>query len=309
MLAEIKKTLIYAKSRRTRYVEFLRRNGVSRPNNIPLPNATHWNSWFKMAFYVEEYLQFIRDFYAQEHEENTSPAIEKIVAILNDQQEYGRVWINLAFIKNYGQQFVRDLDFFQTENVPVFPYIEGHIEQLESAINTGKSLTTLVQPVLEVFSKLNTEPDLFFSLFRSAYQAAYNKFSEHISNHPTRPLFQETRIFDPRFILLSTISHNIASYSYIREFANPSVDLVQEWAVYCNFNLAMVEFHTLDEFWNKVSYQLPLLSEIAFDYIWLPISSCSVERSFSAYNKILSDDRQNLSKESLRALTTMYYNQ
>ncbi|CAG8532153.1 4593_t:CDS:1, partial [Scutellospora calospora] len=45
-------------------------------------------------------------FYAQEYRENTSSAIEKIVVILNDQQEYRRVWINLAFIKNYGQQFV-----------------------------------------------------------------------------------------------------------------------------------------------------------------------------------------------------------
>src|SRR6185437_11782835 len=101
--------------------------GVSSPSNIPLFNATRWNSWYKMAFYIEEHLQFIRDFYVQEQKDNTSPAIEKIVAILIDQQEYGRVWIYLTFIKNYGQQFTRDLDFFQTKNLPVFPFIEGRI--------------------------------------------------------------------------------------------------------------------------------------------------------------------------------------
>jgi hypothetical protein len=54
--------------------------------------------------------------------------------------------------------------------------------------------------------------------------------------------------------------------------------------------------------------QLPLLSNIALDYIWLPISSCTVERSFSIYNTILDDDRQNLSLESLKALAMMHFN-
>ena len=33
--------------------------------------------------------------------------------------------------------------------------------------------------------------------------------------------------------------------------------------------------------------KLLILSKIALEYIWLPISSCSVERSFSIYNNIL----------------------
>jgi hypothetical protein len=53
---------------------------------------------------------------------------------------------------------------------------------------------------------------------------------------------------------------------------------------------------------------LPLFSQIAFDYIWLPISSCSVERSFSKYNSILDDNRQNLSKDSLQSLNMLYFN-
>ena len=38
------------------------------------------------------------------------------------------------------------------------------------------------------------------------------------------------------------------------------------------------------------------------------ISSYSVERSFSNYNNILSNDRQNLSKNSLRSLNMLYFN-
>ena len=137
-----------------------------QPTNIPLPSVTQWNAWYEMAFYVEEYLQLIRDFYVQEQREGTSSSsIEKIVKILTDQQDYGRVCIYLAFIKNYGQQFVHDLDFFQTENLPVFPFIESRIEQLESTINTGRSMMTLIQPISDALLKLNTQPDVFFSIF------------------------------------------------------------------------------------------------------------------------------------------------
>ena len=55
-----------------------------------------------------------------------------------------------------------------------------------------------------------------------------------------------------------------------------------------------------------MAIRLPILSQIAFNYIWLPISSCAVERSFSLYNTILDNDRQNLSKESFKQLNMMY---
>ncbi len=49
----------------------------------------------------------------------------------------------------------------------------------------------------------------------------------------------------------------------------------------------------LDQYWINKAIQLPILSSIALDYIWLPISSCTVERSFSIYNSLLDSDQQN----------------
>ena len=86
------------------------------------------------------------------------------------------------------------------------------------------------------------------------------------------------------------------------------MSLIQEWSIYININLNTIEFADLNEFWDKVSLQLPILEKIARNYIWLPISSCAVERSFSVYNKILDDDRQNLTTNSLKMLTMMYFN-
>ena len=53
---------------------------------------------------------------------------------------------------------------------------------------------------------------------------------------------------------------------------------------------------------------LPILSNIALDYIWLPISSCSVECSFSIYNNLLNSDCQNLSCKLLKQLSMLYFN-
>jgi len=52
----------------------------------------------------------------------------------------------------------------------------------------------------------------------------------------------------------------------------------------------------LDDYWKNLSVSLPILSNIALDYIWLPISSCAVEHSFSLYNLLLDFNRQSLSE-------------
>jgi hypothetical protein len=90
---------------------------------------------------------------------------------------------------------------------------------------------------------------------------------------------------------------------------NPSNELIIEWGIYCNLECHISSEETdLNEYWLGLSQQLPLLSQIALNYIWFPISSCSVERSFSMYNSLLDNDRQNLSPDSLKKLNMLYFN-
>ena len=105
----------------------------------------------------------------------------------------------------------------------------------------------------------------------------------------------------------NTQRHSIYQYSVINELNNPSNNLVHEWGIYCGLEFdGSVDESKLDVYWNNLTTRLPILSQIAFDYIWLPISSCAVERSFSLYNTLLDNDC--LSKESLKQLNMMYYN-
>ncbi|GBB83492.1 hypothetical protein RclHR1_01020033 [Rhizophagus clarus] len=101
---------------------------------------------------------------------------------------------------------------------------------------------------------------------------------------------------------------DIRRYSAVTELENPSDSLLHEWAIYCGleFNEDLSETD-LDDYLKKKSVRLPILSNIALDYIWLPNSSCAVERSFSLYNTLLDSNRQSLSKDSLKQLN-MYFN-
>ena len=85
------------------------------------------------------------------------------------------------------------------------------------------------------------------------------------------------------------------------ELDNPSDGLLCEWAIYCEleFNENLDETN-LDNYWKNLSARLPIFSNIALDYIWLPISSCAVECSFSLYNSLLDSNRQSLSEVSLK---------
>ena len=106
-----------------------------------------------------------------------------------------------------------------------------------------------------------------------------------------------------------TSRNDIHRYSVITEFGNPSDELLWKWAIYCGSVGEIVEKNiNLNLYWVGMQKILPILSSIALDYIWLPVSSCSVERSFSMYNNLLNSDRQNLSCESLKQLTMLYFN-
>ncbi len=83
---------------------------------------------------------------------------------------------------------------------------------------------------------------------------------------------------------------------------------MQEWGIYCGLDNEFLGEIELDQYWVNKATQLPILSNIALDYIWLPVSSCTVERSFSMYNSLLDSDRQNLSQDSLKTLNMMYFN-
>ncbi|GBC47780.2 hypothetical protein GLOIN_2v1761146 [Rhizophagus irregularis DAOM 181602=DAOM 197198] len=199
LLANIKQTFVYSRSRKVRYISYLQRQGVSNPKNIPLSNTTRWNTWFHIAFHVYQNLDYIRGFYNEEGKENSTPIIEKINSAFTDQQING-------------------------QNKPMFPFIEQRLQQLEARITMGKTMTNVGSTMDLVLQKFNFPLTAFCPVFQQAYHAAYKKLEDHV----LRSLFRAVQVFDPRFLSLTTANRDIYSYKIIRELANPSTFLIQE---------------------------------------------------------------------------------
>jgi len=58
--------------------------------------------------------------------------------------------------------------------------------------------------------------------------------------------------------------------------------------------------------WKKDDY--PNLYKVALSALSVPITSAEVERSFSAYNKIVSDLRTRMGNDTARVQAMLYYN-
>ncbi len=184
-----------------------------------------------------------------------------------------------TFITIFAKQFVQDIDFFQTQNKPIFPYVESRLANLTAYIQNNRNADFFDSKLEEQITLLSFNSNDFYPIFQNAFEVAYTKFSAHIPQHPGRAIFKACQIFNLFLFLISNILRkDIHHYDAIIEFQNPSNKLIIEWDIYCNLECHIpLEKIDLNEYWLSLTQQLPLLSKIALDYIWLSISSYSIE--------------------------------
>ena len=92
------------------------------------------------------------------------------------------------------------MDFFQQQNKPIFPFIEGRLKQLTSYLEGNLVTQDFGSDLYSLITQFNFNLEDIYNIFRSAFIVAYNKFSMHIPQHPTRALFCAACVFDPLYI-------------------------------------------------------------------------------------------------------------
>ena len=166
-----------------------------------------------MVFYAKDHINYWPSFYHEEYErDKNNESISTINETLQNEITKGIIIIFINFIACFAQEFVQDLDFFQQQNRPVFPFVEGRLEQLTSYIEGNRIAQNFGSDLDDLIIRFNFNPADFYPTFQSAFNSAYNKFMVHIPQHPTRPLFRASRIFDPLYIKIGIqtgdTSHN-----------------------------------------------------------------------------------------------------
>ena len=254
LLSKIKETFVNSPARKGRYLTHLRMHGIENPCKIPLPNITRWNSWFKMIFYTKDHIEYWPSFYYEEYEKDKHhSSISTINEILQDESKKGIIIIYINFIACYAKEFVQDLDFFQQQNKPVFPFIEGRLEQLTSYLEGNIIAQDFGPDIHSLITQFQFNFEDVYTIFRSAFIVAHNKFAAHIPQHPARSLFRAYRVFDPLYIKMGIQYRNIRQYSAIIELCNPSDELLREWSIYCGLvNEITEEYVDLNVYWMEM---------------------------------------------------------
>ena len=114
--------------------------------------------------------------------------------------------------------------------------------------------------------------------FQTVFQLSFIKLNESPEkNHPTYDFYQAVRVFDPR--QLPCISHDIDEYgSSVKILQNPSIELMEEWLIYTQFREdSLPILLEMPSFWVSMTGRFPVISNIALDAIWLPVTSVDVE--------------------------------
>lgn len=127
------------------------------------------------------------------------------------------------------------------------------------------------------------------------------------SNEPSWTFLRDIRVLDPNQMM--SLSQDISRYRSIPGLSNAD-DITAEWIVYRKAvdDLDGEGVGDVLGFWHAMRSRTPELSAIATRYLSVPINSVDAERSFSAYNNVVSDKRHNLSEASTEMLVKLYYN-
>ncbi|CAB4427774.1 unnamed protein product [Rhizophagus irregularis] len=238
-LDKVKEVFVNSPARRGRYVAYLKMHGISSPCKIPLYNKTRWNSWFQMVMYTKEHIVFWPSFFQEEfNNDKRHRTLEAInTCLLQNAQELELITIYINFISSYAKEFIQDLDFFQQLKKPIFPFAELRLQQLTAYIETYRNSTEFGSVLENLIIQLRFDVNELYIIFQAAFAVAYEKFAAHIPNHPCRQLFHACQVFDPKFIRNGdALRKNIQLYNAIKEFDNPSDELLREWGIYCGLD-------------------------------------------------------------------------
>ncbi|CAJ0648604.1 10976_t:CDS:2, partial [Entrophospora sp. SA101] len=238
----IKSAFVHSGRRKRRWLQHLTEaNNSDRDSKLPpLPVKTCWNSWFNFVFWLDA--NFLH-----------------------------------LFITLNARRLIQDLEFFKIHDKAIAPYVFLRIENTKNLLRAGIENPPLNQSMIDLCRIHNVSEESLIPTFSQAFNLAYNKLYKHVNRHSALPLFKEIQCFNPKFIRASSSQKNILLYSFIKEFINPEDELINEWSIYCGDNEFLEENLDLNKYWNDKQQILPLLSRIALEYIWLPVSGVDVE--------------------------------
>jgi hypothetical protein len=306
---EFFKSVFFKKAaRKRRYLQYLVDNGV-RSVLAPVPVATRWNSFFNTVIYHAEHFDLYLEFFSQEAITSQSGLMTQLVSKLSDPDKLRDMKIMSAFVTCVCPKIISLMTLLESQK-PLAPEILNFFDDMEAFLMNGTARTVLGDVVDDI---LDAVPLLikinYLDKFHDIFTSAFQKLSKHLDVLPAKAVYKQVRVFDPRQV--PAMPRDLSNYTSLISMSDQDVDLSSEWMIYqreCRDSSVPNGDGALLDYWNGNALRFPKLSRIAKTYIWFPLTSCDVERSFSMYKHFLTDRRDSLKEERVSHLIILHYN-
>lgn len=297
--------------RKMRYLEYLKKKGVTNPKLPPEPCQSRWNSWFETVIYHEQYLELYCEFFLAE--KSSALAMQRLLEILTDDEKFADLKLYMSFIVDTCPKVMFILTKFEDTSSPLAVMVHNMLTDLEVWLEEGKTKQQYGPKSDGVLDDLPLpKKQTSLATFHAIFDSAHQKLTKHTDLHPGKPVFEKLRVFDPR--QAQSLPRDIGYYtSTIPELNQNNMghnDIAQEWLVYQASvrSELLADPFDLVEYWKGSSRRFPNLSKAAMKYIFFPLSSVEVERSFSLYKTLLTDKRERLNEQSTKTLMLLNFN-
>ena len=299
--------------RKTRFLNFLKNTGYP-VKGAPSTVATQWASMFDAIRYHNTYLQVEKAFIMSEClDDSNADSLDDLTMYLR--QNYNTILFQCKFIELRAKPLFNAMKLFESD-LPLSCVTFSYLEKIKFELASQKYL--IADSIQEIFvgtteTLLNNN---FVSQVRLSAEAAEQKFLKYFGVsgvYSSKEFLRDLQLLAPRTALqfpeiprsLSIPQFNTIPLSellYYRVKASEFVINVPPPEDTSDIDEIKRQLKEIREFWEGVAAQIPKMYSLAMTYGFVVPSSASVERVFSYFNKVLTEDRQKLAPETLKQL-------
>lgn len=270
--------------RKKRYREFIHSKGLSS-KKCPKPCDTRWTPWFKAVVWHEERHRFMSEFLESEKERSDSVQVHEMMNLLSTELESDFSYLGSA--------------------VPII------IEAIESVETNSIAAHHLVEKLADLKAFLKTQlRSRTHSEWKDMWQDILDKFSDYFEWSGGAPthcqkgmnFFRKTRLLDPN--QAANLNPTISKLSSLPLMKKVPVHQIQAYIDECQ----SVSPPSTLVYWKKKLTRWKELAHAAILTLSIPCHSAEVERSFSAYSRIVTKLRTTMSDSTVRTCNMMHYN-
>ena len=293
-------------ARKYRYKKFLEDIGYSQ-QLPPQPVSTRWTSMFDAIVYHAEFLPYEKSFLLTETDNDDAEDLRNTLA-----EDYKFILAEARFIKNRVNHLIIGLKIFESD-LGLGCLTRDYLERLEAELTVQSnmpddSLEEILDLLTETFTR--DEKRRLLEIIQVGTKNALSKFCKYFGEsgcHPALELLRQVQYFNPNRSLTFTAKPDL-----VKDVPDSELVMYQNLARQFTGTLdpqkVTDKVQAITDFWIGNQENLPNLSKIALVYGFLVCSSASVERCFSKYDKLLSEDRKSLSPDSIKHLMFIYFN-